>query len=1578
MPAGYSEEEDPLTLEEQKAQSTQNATPTPEPVEEEDDEGDDDEPEQLGPFAPVDIDNPVGQFMEDASVAILDAFSDKDADEIREERATQRAITGEKGKAIEERMAADTSIQRELAVAAAGGVEDFAEGVVNLPGDVLSLIPGVDNDFMNVDFTFVRENNTEWGQAVRTLARYVVAGRQATRLPGFNKLTAGQQGAALAGGRAVEGFIEDFIGSDGTGEDSTILGSTPWTQAFQTSDANNPIANRALNGLEGALFNAIGGKAIDAIGDLRLWSKFRSTPFGRKVFPGVKQDPKASAKATAARKRLNNLLAKTYAGDQFGETLNYTLKVQQDFAFRALEDARRPLNNLIEQAAEGDADVAAYLGARTRGLAAARVLDEAYDTVKYGGDPAEQVIDGHTWPGLQRQMDLLDSQIAEVENMSAGLDTRVADLSENLTQQSALSGRRAADIKDLQARSIDAPRQADLEATQTIPLNLSAYQVKYLKDNKLLPRGITITNGRRVKGLTSSNIDELIQAVQEGPEAKVKGNLLKRLPNLERPAPIDESIDTIEGLNNQVKTLQAEAKAADEAAALQRQELEPLFGEQVLARQMSKQLKLEREAMYSRFNGQDLEFKAKAEEIKAKGDPDIPPEKVDEIVQKSEQVQPTTRKKALEAGRESDQLIPTRPRIDPAEPPRTTSNVGTARRSKSQLTEANIRSLARDQDEYLVLRNLAGETPKSNASRNDAQILEQMQGAADELFSEIKQLQGDEIDLLMKSDTRFGTLMRDSIGDRFILTVEGREAINKLFRQTMVENKELGQTIHNQIKEGAAEVQMNLERLNERFLMMYNILKGDDAAKGSMLRELAVIADNTGDTFIDPTQREIFQKILDNHNDRAARQEATYNALLALGDEIRTNPKAAQRKLSRAIDVMAFSHGIAENQFNIWRSVASANIKNLDGFYINSLLSGPATQARNFWGNFYQATGHPVQALFGSYLAGKAGEPVRHQAVAAIGATYEAYREITDLIPRIWNDNAKGLDFGNTDYMIWDENLTKRMAKIQEMEVSGQLNWGQRLLLGWSINMHKLLGSPFFQPMMRAMGTVDSFFKVVAGRQTIARRAVEDALAQMGDRPLTGRASEEFAELVETYKKQHELDVFAEDKLTLIDPEAEDLARVFTFQQPISESNSFVQGLNTLATVPGARLLGLTFVKTPSQILKGAINMTPGVTNLVKQMDAQYKNGDDYYRAMRDGQSAIANIIGISAGVLGMTGNLTGAGPLTAENNKKWRNAGNKPFTLKVGSVEINYQGLEPMTTIIGFMADTGAVLGAGDFDGGTVPAFLASNIINKSFLAQVASAAEIFTTTEEGKAAAIGGNIVRGITPYSGARNQIGQLLDPIIREHRAKNEPAWSWFLKKNGGLGSTAALPGRPDPLTGGEMTRDGFGVGGGNMLALINMGTPLGLRFSLNRTDPVHKKLFDAGVNIDEEMRTMINGGIPVDLTNEEMSEFRSLKAADGALRADLLEYFNSPQYTKVDLPATEQQRQAGAKDSSTDVYKAVTNIIRGYSTNAKNVMKLGYTEASKGLQRRLEDAMSKRLEIDDQTVQRDTQIQFPNY
>jgi hypothetical protein len=1566
LPAGY-EEVEPIPLAEQQENAQQPKasleTSSEEPEEEQ-------ESEQLGPFAPVEIDNPIGQFMEDASVAILDAFSDQDADEIREERATKRAVAGEKGKALEEQMSQDTSVGGELIRAGLGSVEDFAEGVVNLPGDLLSVLPQVDDDFLNVDFNFIRENNTEWGKAVRTLGRYVISSRQLGRIGPFAKLGTGKTALGLAGGRAATGFVEDFIGSDGTGEDSTLVGSTPWTAMFQTSDDNNPIHNRTLNGLEGALFEVVGGKAIDAVRDLKLWSKFRSSPVGRKYFPGVKQDPKAAQKALEARGRLNNLLAKTYAEDQFGKTLNYTLKVQQDFALRALEDARQPLNNLIEQAAQGDNGIVQYLQARTRALGAANLIDKTYNTVKFGGDPDEQVIDGLSWPGIQRQMEQIDRNIADAQQMSSDLDLRVEELSENLTQQSALSGRRAADIEDLQVRSLDAPRQADLEASQTMALNLSAYQVKYLKDNKLLPRGITITAGRRVKGLTSGNIDELIQAIQEGPDTTVKQNLLKRLPNIERPAPIDESIDTVEGLNKQVEGLKAEAKAADEAAALQRQELEPLFQEQTLARQMLKQLELEREAMYARFNGQDVEFKAKAEEIKAKNDPDIPPEKVDEIVQKAEVIQPTTRKQAMEAGKESDQLIPTKARAPlGSNPPRTESNVGTARPTPSSLTEANIRSMARDDKEFITLKNIAGMAEKI-PGRTESEVIEAMQSqVTDDLVGEIKRLTGDDLDQALRTNPQFGTMLND--GRFFITSIEGREAMNRVVREMQVEIKELSQTISSQVKEGAPEAVMNMERLNERFLTLFNFIKSDDAAKGSMLNELKYIAENTGSK-VKGQNSELLDELIARNNDILARQELTYKRLLAIGDMIRTDPKAAGKALSRAIDTLAYSHNISVNQLDVIKALTSSNIKNADGFYINSILSGPATQARNFWGNFYQSTGHPLLALLGTHFSGKSKELVRRQAVAALGATYETYMEMTDLLPRIWNNNVKGLDFDSPNYQVWDEELTKKMAKIEEMRDSGQLNWMEETMLSTAINMRKILLSPFFSPMMRAMGTVDSFFKVIAGRQMISRRAVEDAMATLGDRPLTAKSSEEFAELVQQYKAKHELDVFAEDKLTLIDPEAEELSRVFTFQQSIQDSDILTKSLNTLASVPGGRLLGLTFVKTPSMILKGALGLTPGLSTIMKKRSQAYKNGSAYYRAMRDGQEAMSYVIGASATTMGAAGVLTGAGPLNAEDNKKWRLAGNKPFTLKLPfGGEVNYQGLEPATTIIGLFADIGALGVEGELGLETAAAAVGSNIINKSFLAQVASAAEILTT-QGGGLKDVGANVARGIVPFSGLRSQVGQLIDPYIREHRSAIEPTWSWFLKKNGGFGLSATLPSRPDPLTGEALTRDGYGVGGGNLLALFNMASPLGLRFSQNRTDPVHKKLFDAGVNIDEEMRTMDD----VDLTNKEMVEYELIKAGNGNLRKDLLDYFNSDQYKLVDKPNSDQRIESGQEESDTPVYKALMNIIGAYGKAAKNVMRLGQTTTSRAFQQRLDEALQGKIKLDKDFVRRQDALRFP--
>ena len=1503
------------------------------------------QPQKLGPYADQPLEGLQKFVEENIAIPLVDFFdTSRNAEEVANDRATARSVNKEKAQALDDRMSQDTSFAGETIRALAGSTEDLVEGLVNLPGDAASLIPGVPKDFLDVDFNFIRENNTQVGQAVRTLLRYYKAARIGGSLTG-GRLTAGQTGGALFAGRAGQGFIEDFLGADGTGEDQTLIGMTPFTHALQTSDKNNPILNRTLVGLEGALISGTAGAAADWIKPLKRWGQFKQSSTYRKLFPAFKVDPQASQKARLAHDRLNQMIGQLYADDQYGKTLDYTRKVEADYAVRLIEDQRRPYLQFIDEAAGGDADVAKYLKLRTEALAAAKKSDEVYNTIKYGGDPDEEVIDGLAFPALQKVLDDVDSDIKTLEGTASDLDTQIKELSSDLTTQSTVSGRSLGQIQDLQLRSMDAPRLADVKAEKlAIPLSLSAYQVKYLKALKL-PRGVTITPGRRVKGLTSENIDELIGIVESGPDGTVKTNLLNRIPNVERPPELDPNIDTIEGLNAQVKGLQDQVTQADEAAVANRQQLQPLFAEQARNRQQLAELKLKREALYSRFNGQGETFKSKAEKMKA--DPgDLVPETIERVVKEAEEtIQPMTRKAAMQMGKEADQLIPTRPRASIAAPQPSQSYVNTANPIKSQLTDADVRTLSRDSEEFLKLKEIAGMTGKF-PGRTDAEIIDRMQSElTQDLFEQLKQAEGDDIIDLVKQDPRMGSLLNDGSGIWFA-SIEGREALNRTVGALQVDIKQLSQTLFNQMKDGTPEIGMNMERLNERFLAVYNLIKSDSAARGSALREIKVIADNSGQK-LTPGQNSLLDELAERNNDILARQEATYNALLGLGDEIRTNPKSAARKLSRAIDVLAMSHSTAGTQINVIRSLTAASLKNADGLYINSILSGPATQARNFWGNFYQATGHPLLAYFGTMLPGKSNDLVRRQAVASFGATYETLKEFTDLVPRIWNANVKGLDFDSPNYQVWDEGLTKNIAQIQQMDIDGKLNFVERSTLGLAIAFRKVLLSPMFSFMMRTMGSVDSFFKVIAGRQTIAKRAVEDALEAMGDRPLTGKAAEEFGELVEKLKKRHELDIFAEDKLTLIDPEAEELARTFTFQVQAGKTDGVTAKLNELASMPGARLLGLTFIKTPSQILKGTLGLTPGVSTLMKRLDAEYKTGTPYYRAMRDGQEAMSYLLASTAFGMGLAGGMTGAGPLDAQKNKQWRAAGNKPFNVRLPfGFEVNYQGLEPATSMLGMASDLGQMTaGRQEFD---VLSVVGANLINKSFLTQFASAAEILTVTEEGKGRKVVENITRGLIPFSGMRSQVGGLFDQYIRETRAKLDQHVSWT-KKATGLGPE--LPKRLDPITGKPLTKEGFtNEQGGFFLSLTNMASPLGLRFSMERSKPIHKELFNWGVRLDPETKD-VEG---VELTNDEMQEYIRLRADGGKLEQSLLDYKNSKRYKEVDKPQSELMLKEGYEEKDTPVHQAYSDIIAAFGRTARAQMDLGLTEASAGFSKRLNE------------------------
>jgi hypothetical protein len=768
------------------------------------------------------------------------------------------------------------------------------------------------------------------------------------------------------------------------------------------------------------------------------------------------------------------------------------------------------------------------------------------------------------------------------------------------------------------------------------------------------------------------------------------------------------------------------------------------------------------------------------------------------------------------------------------------------------------------------------------------------------------------------------------------------------------------------------------ERLLDRMGAMLKLRTMHKQVASGKLRELSYIGENLADSArVNAAKGNLYKELQNRYRDDIAKDDALYRQFNALKADLRRGDPAAFKRLERTAQALSISNPTSKS-FSIAGTLLSANLKNVDGFYVTSILSGPLTQSRNFWGNFYQTIGHPLLAYTGQALPGKTNQTVRYQAVAALGATHETFKEITDLFPRLMQRQRQAVDLNLKDYSVWDEQLEMNMTRIKAMAEAGELGWAQQASYALAINLRKALEAPFMRPIMDMMGSVDSFFQIVAARQVAARRAVEDALKDMGDAPLTGNRAQKFGDLVTQFKEYHTKNVLSDDGITLIDDEAKHLAQTFTFQTPISEADPFTKKLNELSSVPLMKTLGLTFVKTPSAILKASANLTPGLSTLLKHSDEMYRNGSDYYRAMRDGAEAMSYFIGSSAYLMGATGIATGAGPLRGDARDNWLMS-NKPYTITLpGGIEFNYQSLEPAATVIGLFADMGSLGFGGRSENenvwAAIPGAIMSNVVNKSYLTQLSTMAQIVNLQSASDIKRVGENIARGLVPYSGMRNQTGQVVDTALREVRSQIEPTWSWFLKKNGGLGSTAALPQRLDPVTGKGLTRDGVEGPGSNLLGLINNFAPLGIRFSKERFEKVHQLLESEGVDIDNDVRKLN----AQDMTNEEMTEYTRFRAGDGALKKDLLDYFYSRQYTEVDKPESDRQRREGVDVSETYAHQNLMAIVRMHHDKAVAQMELGLTDVSSGFAERRKKVMQGAADSERQYNKTSRGVTLQNY
>ena len=1751
------------------------------------------QPEKAGPPAPGEQGGAgtlagIGKFIEEKiAIPTVDFFDNtfqgdqKTPDQIAQERSGQRADSVRNNiqaqQAIESGPAGHVLGEGVRAVLGSG--EDLVEGLVNLPFQALDAVSGYSHT--PIRSNIIRENETGVGQGLRTLSRYVLSSRLGSAALG-GKLTAGQTGGALFAGRFGQGFVEDFLGADGSGEDGTLIGNTPFTRMLQTADENQALHNRALVGIEGGLFEAVGMPAVRAFLNLRKSTKLRNalgiksreaiasgklqqslldlqakygdqlqTPLAElstdeqiaSVLADVRQklsDPNVLRNAkdlkkltdynqmlrTAAAPRLMREADASVSG-QLRELFPGSQNVPEAELLRRLQQGDPERFNLLLAEAADTADetdpIFQYVAGRVEAIQAAEELDQVANTIQYGGAPDELVIDGTRLPEYTDELTALDQVAASTDEQMAQFRAAIGENVQQTNELAQSGGKPTFEIAQLQAKLPELPTQADLAKASEINLSVSKAQVARLEQVQL-PEGITITAGRRVKGLTPDNIDEFRAAVAElGVSGdKVASNLSSRLDNLELPeAP---AADTL--------TREAAQAQLDELTAARNQQFDQSVQNRLARRDLGAQMRdlkaksdavrVQREARLSRLTGNQPQFQADYQPVNmttqnvssivkeraggqpgfdlffedkrfpalldgrvkeigrqggngsgygnyivvesidpktgksvdviyshledgsinvkegdmvgtgqqiakqggtgrvvsqdgtiasvdflapaAKGSksmtpysrwselvdelsdgirkgslepsqvgrkaPGVPPQVIDEAAQQADEaIAPKTRAQAIDEGFEVDELIPARPRTDlletfSTEPHQTV--VGTAQPGKASLTDIDVYSLNNGTPEGMNL--LLEQVQKIDRALlyGEAETIAKIEGA-DDLARQWLDM-GDDSDILKSLED---PSIASQVEGHQLLGAKGYAASGLVLRELQNQLTDLGYNVIRHDTLGSPEAQKEAVRMLDRMQSMLKIRTTHKQVASGKLRELQYIGENLGRPdgvgfgSQGGNKAKVLEEMIANYKDQLAKDQKIYETFSALKNEIRKGNPAAFAQLKRVAQGMTLIQPTAQN-FNAMQTLLAATGKNTDALYVNSLLSGPVTTTRNFWGNFYQTMGNPMLSYFGAIKPGKKHARVRAEATAAIGAMVESRNDLIGLFARAtreqWSVLGKSTmdaaESGIKEYAMWDEALEANMKRVEAMKDAGELHWHQEMMYSFAVNWRRALESPVFRPMMALMGGADNTFKVLAGRQLAARRAVVDAIEKMGDAPMTGKRAQEFAELVAANKEYQMGIIFEPGTMKVVDQEAVELGQVFTFQQPVGEADHLTKGLNSLSSVPFMKTLGLTFIKTPSNILKGTANLTPVLSSILKRMDAKYKNGSDYYRAMRDGAEAMSYILGGSTAYLGATGVMTGAGPLSGKERDVWLQS-HKPFTITIGEFEINYQGWEPAATVMGLFADLGAMGAAGDASIMGATTSIMSNIVNKSYLTQISTMAQVIGAVSEKDYKRLGENIARGLTPFSSMRSQWGQIIDPAYREVRSQIEPTWSWFLKKQGGLGSTMALPQKVDEVTGKPLTRDGIGSGIPTFLGQVFTGT----RFSKNRFEKVHRFLDEVGLDVSNGLNKVGD----IDLTNEEMTEYIKLRADGGKISKDLLSYFHSDRYQAL-KKEMEYDLSIGKEYSETRAYDGAKAIVQGHHQRAIAIMKLGLTDVTAGFSKRYREAQKGAFQAERRTNQ----------
>ena len=456
-------------------------------------------------------------------------------------------------------------------------------------------------------------------------------------------------------------------------------------------------------------------------------------------------------------------------------------------------------------------------------------------------------------------------------------------------------------------------------------------------------------------------------------------------------------------------------------------------------------------------------------------------------------------------------------------------------------------------------------------------------------------------------------------------------------------------------------------------------------------------------------------------NDLKRAVEADRARIGQLFEELRTDLnssdvldiKRAKDRFAKLGIALSSTKGDPVAQMNFWEGLGHAGWNQFETVYINSLLSGPLTHARNIGGNAVAVGERTASRVLGNALTGNFAEAKR--GLAAYDAFGSTLSEAFKIARESWGSPYSRVSAG--------AKVTDRVAaRRRELEaiVNSAQNQSQKMAGQMALRSFNLFNNPWFTWPGKGLQAGDDFFKTILARTELRYQAAveSDSIADAAS-AIDRKALREKNYQMLVYEKLSANGEILDHDLIRVSQEA-------TFQRDLE---GWAQGMATgLRSMPGGRII-VPFLKTGHNINRYAKELTP-LQLLSKEYGQTMKYGTPDEKAIMNGRIALGSTVMGTTAFMAGADLITGVGPLPGPQRDLWLQD-HEPMSIKVGNKWVSYQALPGFSLLISTTTDITQMTqkmrdGDVDYVLGAAPFFFTNAISTQPMFQGILDMAEI------------------------------------------------------------------------------------------------------------------------------------------------------------------------------------------------------------------------------------------------------------